>query len=168
MDESNDSDSSEDSSSGQEERQVSSPPADAETVPEAASGSSIDHVNTEATGYPLPIRPPSVAEDVGMVDEESPHQSTEQSRRETSEESEDYEPPEPDTGAESPGSAYSPPLSPAPLAILEGTVDPAPQAAAPPPDEAFMSAPPMPAWESRQTTEILGASGVRTPFLGDT
>ena len=166
MDESSDSESSDDSPSVQEELGTPSPLADLPTAPEAASDPSIDHSNVEAPDHALPDRLPSGAEDVDMVDDEhneSQQQEAEQSRRETSAESDDYEPPEPDTGAESPGSAYSPPLSPAPIAILDDPTHSAPEADQPP-DEAFLSAPPVPSWESRPLTEVLGAPGVRTPL----
>lgn len=167
MDESSDSDSSADESSVQEDPTPSSPAADAESTLETPSEPSNSRSNAEAPSHPLPTRPMSDAEDVAMVDDENTNQETEQSRRETSEESDDYEPPEPDTGAESPGSAYSPPLSPAPLAILDDTPNQTSQPEQPP-DDAFMSAPPMPAWESRPITEILGAPGVRAPIFGNT
>jgi len=168
MDESSDSESSDDSPSDQEEEELdtSSPLPDTTTGPQAASEPSIDHLNAEAPGNALPDRPQSVAEDVDMVDnehDESQQKETEQSRRETSAESDDYEPPEPETGAESPGSAYSPPLSPAPLAILDDPTHSAPEADQAP-DAAFLSAPPAPSWESRPLTEVLGAPGVRTPL----
>lgn len=164
MDESDDSYRSEERPSIQEEAAVSSPLADAEPVLEAAGEASIDHSNSAASGHPLPRQSLSAAEEDSMIDDQSPAQETEQSQRETSEESDDYEPPEPDTGAESPGSAYSPPLSPAPLAILDGPPNSAPLNEQPP-NEVFMSAPPpVPAWEPRQMTEILGAPGVRIPL----
>lgn len=158
MDESDDSDSFEEGPSVQEKATVPSPPADAENVFEVAAESSIEHSNT------LPTQLLSAADEDGMIDDQSPVQETEQSQRETSEESEDYEPPEPDTGAESPGSTYSPPLSPAPLAILDDPPTSAPLQEQPR-DEVFRSAPPpVLAWEPRQITEILGAPGVRTPL----
>ncbi|KAJ5240985.1 uncharacterized protein N7469_002576 [Penicillium citrinum] len=103
MDESSDSESSGDNPSDQEEEEeeeeeldTSSPLPDTITGPQATSEPSIDHLNTEVPCNALPDRPQSVAEDVDMVDnehDESQQKETEQSRRETSAESDDYEPP---------------------------------------------------------------------------
>ncbi|KAJ5966321.1 hypothetical protein N7481_013035 [Penicillium waksmanii] len=147
MDESDDSDSFEETPSVQEEAPVASPPADAEPVLEAAAEASIDHSNTS-------------------VQPKKPSNLDGKRRRNQK----IMSPPEPDTGAESPGSAYSPPLSPAPLAILDGPPNSAPLKEQPL-NEVFISAPPpVPAWEPRQITEILGAPGAyrfHPEFLND-
>lgn len=72
-----------------------------------------------AVDHSLPERLPVSAAQEDMMDVASPQDPNTQYLRESSEESETYEPPEPGRGEDVDGSAYSPPFSPAPPAPVE-------------------------------------------------
>ncbi|KAJ5689506.1 hypothetical protein N7462_003898 [Penicillium macrosclerotiorum] len=79
-----------------------------------------EQTNTDSLNHPLPERPAPATEDIAMDDTiHSPDHEHDMSDHESDEDSEAYEPPEPDAGAESDNSAYSPPFSPAPAAPIE-------------------------------------------------
>ncbi|KXG49898.1 uncharacterized protein PGRI_058660 [Penicillium griseofulvum] len=123
----NSSDSS-DSSSESEEEPVSSPSqadADAAIVPSFSEPMEIgSSVRSASRSSPSAITRPSA----NSADEyASQHHLSEQSQREESVESDGYEPPEPDTEAQSEGSSYSPPpFSPALTGLVENTAGSAP------------------------------------------
>lgn len=77
-----------------------------------------DTVGPKDLQHPLPERPPSAAthpsKDISGESDISYHQDEDRATEESSAASEAYEPPEPEADAQSGGSAYSPPFSPAP------------------------------------------------------
>ncbi|CAI7603964.1 unnamed protein product [Penicillium glandicola] len=144
MQESDDSSSdSSDSSSESEAEPASSPAradADPATVPSFPEPMEIDSSERSASrSSPSVITHPSAT----SADEyASQRHLSEQSQREVSAESDGYEPPEPDTEAQSEGSSYSPPpFSPALSGFVENTAVSAPSFDLTQADEELTSAP---------------------------
>ncbi|KAJ5958474.1 uncharacterized protein N7479_005624 [Penicillium vulpinum] len=129
MQESDDSSSdSSDSSSESEDEPTSSPVqahADSAIVSSFSEHMEIDSSERSASrSSPSAITHPSATSADEYV---SQHRPSEQSQRELSTESDGYEPPEPDTEAQSEGSSYSPPpFSPALSGLVENTAGSAP------------------------------------------
>ncbi|KAJ5198991.1 hypothetical protein N7472_004195 [Penicillium cf. griseofulvum] len=146
MQESDDSSSdSSDSSSESEEEPASSPAqtdADSAIVPSSSEPMEIDSSERSASrSSPSAITRPGAT----SADEyASQRHLSEQSQREVSVESDGYEPPEPDTEAQSEGSSYSPPpFSPALSGLVENTAVSAPSFDLTQADEKLTSAPQM-------------------------
>ncbi|KAJ5836671.1 hypothetical protein N7447_002697 [Penicillium robsamsonii] len=146
MQESDDSSSdSSDSSSESEDEPASSPAqadADSAIVPSSSEPMEIDSSERSATrSSPSAITRPSATSADEYTSQRHP---SEQSRREVSAESDGYEPPEPETEAQSEGSSYSPPpFSPALSGLVENTAVSAPSFDLTQADEELTSAPQM-------------------------
>ncbi|KAJ5165209.1 uncharacterized protein N7500_007039 [Penicillium coprophilum] len=129
MQESDDSSSDSSDSSSESEDEAASTPvqvdADSATVPSFSEPMEVDSSERSAPrSSPSAITRPSASSCDEYPSQRDP---SEQSRREMSVESDGYEPPEPDTEAQSEGSSYSPPpFSPALSGLVENTTGSAP------------------------------------------
>lgn len=154
--------SSEGSSSEQEsasEQPLSG--ADANSIP------ATEQVSVDDLEHPLPERPPlAVTEEIVPVDKaDATGHHLEGAHREPSPESDAYEPPEPDNGADSdpdynpPSADYSPPFSPAPPGPVEETGTSVPSSGLPVPGQTLTRAPQASVVESQRDRPI-GVVGV--------
>lgn len=106
--------------------------------------------------FPLPGRPPvpvtENANSINICDGQT--HGNERVQRQSSAESDAYEPPEPGTVANSVESAYSPRFSPAPLCPVEDTTVPLPPLDKPSPEEPLTHAPQASIPEPRRNTQM--------------